>query len=440
MGNCQTVIPQSSSGLILDTMELGKSKKDSEFGGTSSITVCLRDDVSGTLGDPVSDEQSLSSSTLSQPATHSILLPQQGPDDIYKLRRYPHEELGAITYHYSCLEEAKCEANRTGKPILCFAIQIPGDQDVGREIFSHPLVVEAAETLFVTVRTSTNDQVTSNSMSSCRSSKRCRTEVRVLDNSGIDVVVGISDNLISLASMMSLMVSGLNSLRQPIPTYVLLMEEEACGRLRYSSSGAAQRIDRQAVFGMEDSQIGEVECGDLEGVLATRVGYIGRQRVVQVTYDSSRLCYGNLTHFALQRKIADIIYYRTNDEKIAARMEVQRMEAKSDLVHHTSTCTIQPDVDPKHALRQTMLRYVPMTDLQATKANRLVAVGVFNEAMHLLSPRQGKILMTSMRSATKRKFDDVVDVPIVRAWNRLSGQSAAVASPALPATTVIAAE
>eukprot|EP00545_Synedropsis_sp_CCMP1620_P009278 CAMPEP_0119013026 /NCGR_PEP_ID=MMETSP1176-20130426/7755_1 /TAXON_ID=265551 /ORGANISM="Synedropsis recta cf, Strain CCMP1620" /LENGTH=394 /DNA_ID=CAMNT_0006966075 /DNA_START=97 /DNA_END=1281 /DNA_ORIENTATION=+ len=385
--------------------ELGKNtKQELEFSGTSSATVCLGDDVCGTtlLGDQTQDEQSLSPSAISELPLFS-LVEQQPPQ--YQ------EELGAITYQYSCLEEAQCEASRTGRPILCFEIQLPGDQDAGREIFSHPLVVEAAETLFVTVRTTPK---------AIAPSARDWTRVRVLDNSGIDVVVGISSNLLSLASMVSLMISGLNALRQPIPTYMLLLEDEETGRVRYTSSGCAQRTDRQAVFGMADSQIGEVEFGDLEGILSTRAGYIGHQQVVQVTYDSVKLCYCNLTRFALQRKIADIIYYLTNDEKIGARMETQRVEAKSDLIKHT--CTIQTDVDPKHSLRQTMLRYVPMTDLQATKANRLVAMGVFNEAMHLLSPRQGEILMMSMKNATRQKFDDAVDVPIVRAWSRLSDQ------------------
>ena len=415
MGNCHTI--QQSPVRSLSVEEELESTQISKLSCRSTGTVCLRDDISGDTAASLLNSITMHTTAEGPPQT-SPLFPRRTlsqPQDLCKsLRAYLPDELAGIAYQYTSMEEAKCQAIRNEKPILCFEIEIPGDRTAGRDIFSHPLVIEAAESLFVTVRQ--NPKINAEAL------KAPSTTVRVLDEFGVDVVVSLSGDLLSISSMVSLMISGLKALRKTIPTYLLLLEDEENGRIKFLANGTKQRIDRQVVFGMIDSQTGEVEFGDLDGVLATRTGYIARQRVLQITYDSTKLSYCNLTQFALQRQIADIIYYRSNDERIAARVEVQRVVGKSVVMVIQYTGTIQPDVDPKHALRQTMLKYVPLTDLQATKANRLVALGVFNEATHLLSPRQGVILMKSMHSATRQKFNETVDVPISRAWSRLSGE------------------
>lgn len=57
----------------------------------------------------------------------------------------------------------------------------------------------------------------------------------------------------------------------------------------------------------------------------------------------------------------------------------------------------------KPALRESHLRFVPLTPLQATRANRLVYQGKFHLAMKLLSPRQGMLLMQALRSGKPKK-------------------------------------
>jgi hypothetical protein len=57
----------------------------------------------------------------------------------------------------------------------------------------------------------------------------------------------------------------------------------------------------------------------------------------------------------------------------------------------------------KPALRDTHLRFVPMTPYQAARANQLVHAGKFHLAMQLLSPRQGMVLMHALRQGKPRK-------------------------------------
>ena len=56
----------------------------------------------------------------------------------------------------------------------------------------------------------------------------------------------------------------------------------------------------------------------------------------------------------------------------------------------------------KPSLRESHLRFVPLTPHQATLANRLVSEGKFHMAMKLLSPRQGMLLMHALRSGRTR--------------------------------------
>jgi hypothetical protein len=304
------------------------------------------------------------------------------------------------------------EANRTKKPILCFEIEVLEDVDAGTHILSHPLIVEAAESLFVTVQQKSLRTAPQSHLEPVQSNK-----VRVMDDNGVEVIELRGEHF-SLAGICTAMVRGLEASRNNVPAYLQLLCEEESGCYHQSLTGTIQRVDRHAVFGMHDSNIGEVEFGGLDGVLSTRRGHIGHQKVVQIKYDSIRLSYGNLVRYALRREMASIIYCQSNDERIAARVEIERMDNTESQIDAFVDKTIQPDHDPKHCLRQTMLRHVPLTDLQATRANRLVHLGVFNEAMHLLSPRQGRIMMQAMQGGSPRRMD-FVDVPLVRAWRSL---------------------
>lgn len=173
----------------------------------------------------------------------------------------------------------------------------------------------------------------------------------------------------------------------------------------------------RAVFGMDDSALGEVEFAGLDGIISTQAAFLGQQRIVEVSYDSGRLCFCSPIRYALRRNIGDIIYYQSNDERVAAMMEVARVNETSKVTEFLGT--IQLDYDPKRALRRSLLRFVPLTGLQATRANRLVHLGRFNEAMHILSPRQGLIFMQARRKNMQQSCKELVDVPIFKAWMSL---------------------
>jgi hypothetical protein len=429
MGNCQLALQEEQDPSVEAPIDIGRlfkqvrSEKSSQTLGMDHDLDSYHCTVSGSQHRLVSScsPGTCTRSSPETPASPDVTqyTTQTDPSNStlpvptsYLFNKNLHDELGPIEYQYRTLEDAKIEAKRTNKPILCVEIEVPGDVDAGTDILSHPLIVEAAESLFVTVRQKARRTTRQSHLEPSRS-----TKVSVMDDSGVDVME-VWGEYLSLAGVSSAMVRGLEASSKNIPAYLQLLREEESGCYRQSPSGTIQRVDRHAVFGMQDSNIGEVEFGGLDGVLSTRRGHIGHQKVVQIKYDSIRLSYSNLVRYALRRDMASIIYYQSNDERIAARVEIERMDNNESQIDAFVDKTIQPDHDPKHALRQTMLRHVPLTDLQATRANRLVHLGVFNEAMHLLSPRQGRIMMQAMQGGLPRRMD-FVDVPFVRAWRSL---------------------
>lgn len=371
------------------------------------------------------------------------------PESYYQMTKNGKEELGNIHFEFDSLEEAQREATRRQQPILCIEAESPRYLTTGGTIFSHPLVVEAAESLFVTVQPRPLEPQDDDDGASTRRSRfftnsSCRTRVRILDDVGSDVLPPVEH--MTIAEVVAAMVLGLELQDTKIPKYLQLFLEEESGKLQVLSKTRSRDIQRQAVFGMFDAVQAEVVFAGLSGVLSTRAGSFVRQQAVQVTYDSRRLSYCALVRHGLRHARVNLVYHDSNEERIAATMEVQRYEESIGKIQQRYADPNQASAKvsikviknvsgnmraipkSKPALRGSILKFVPLTDLQATQANRLIHLQQFHKAMHLLSPRQGLIAMQAMQAHRSNTFEDVVDVPICTAWNELSPS---VASPTM---------
>lgn len=357
--------------------------------------------------------------------------PLRSPESYFEMTKNENEELGNIQFQFESLKDAQKEALRRQRPILCIEAEVPGDIETGHTIFSHPLIVEAAECLFVTVQPRQLEPQDDEERFFRSSS--CRTRVRILDDKGIDVIAPVEH--MTIAQVVHALVRGLQSYRSRVPRYLTLLLEEEAGKLQALSKSRFREIQGEAIFGMFDSRLAEVEFAGLDGVLSTRSGALVRQQVVRVTYDSRRLSYGALVRHALRKTGTNVIYFETNDERIAAQLEVQyfhdyrkvqqryALEVTEDSTPDIKVTEVYGNIrairGAKPALRDSILRFVPLTNLQSTRANRLIHFQKFDEAMHLLSPRQGLIVMQALRAHHSKHFQDVVDVPICSAWNEL---------------------
>lgn len=143
--------------------------------------------------------------------------------------------------------------------------------------------------------------------------------------------------------------------------------------------------------------------------------YKGRQ-VAQVTYASKVTSLDSLLRFALSRNLAASIYYRSQEEFVVARSVCDHLQRSYHIIEKMDDSShINDIVDGRSGLRKTALRYVPMTNLQKLHANKLVHDGLFNEASHLLSPRQAERMMKCLSNIKLRR--DSVDLTMLEAWN-----------------------
>lgn len=331
--------------------------------------------------------------------------------------------------------EAQPLALASGKPVLAIETRIPGDSDAGTTIFSHPLVVEACQSLFISVVHSIGEEEEEEQrrasmgkgavlVQRAPSGKPCRTKLVFLDpRNGAFLAEPLYGDKLTLACLAWTMVHVQEqwSSRSMVPKYLSLLCEEEMGKvdMNLGSEKGPRQKDYHALFATEDSASCEVEFACLDGVFATRAVFIAGRRGVEISYDSTRVAYCSLVRHALKRDMATVVYFKTNDEKRAAEVEIARIEQSSVGLEKFEGGTTS-DYIPKRALRKTPLRFVPMLDIQATRANRLVHLGRFDEAMHLLSPRQGAILMHAMRVTGQKLCHEVIDVPITVAWVSMS--------------------
>jgi hypothetical protein len=313
------------------------------------------------------------------------------------------------------------------KPICSVHVDLipEGDAKLGNDVFSDPLIVEALETLFVlvTVDGDPDDRVRYPEggcffTPTADSSPACVTPaVMFLDQNCTPLAASISYFNLCKHTILQAMIDALQASQRKVPRYLRLISEEA---IAYCSR-KNNRV-RQAVFGFSNVRQAEVEFAGLEGVLGTVTGTLlssKTSKIVQVTYDSSRLTYGKVTQHALRfaqaNKTQVRIHYKTNDERMAAQIESAKHEASSVALAAPYEEFAIDRLDLKTALRFTPMRSVPATELQKAKANRSIHQGRFDEACHVLSPRQGLILMQATRMGSKA-FYDVVDVPMQEAW------------------------
>lgn len=414
---------------------------------------------------PLGDDSAVTQIELSQfkhqqPLMQPILLSQS---QSYQLTPNPKEELGCVHLEFDTLAQAQHESTSRRRPILCIETQGSTIYSMGNVILSHPLVVEAMESLFVTCDYSTDedddDEASSNSMSRFFARPSRQARIRFLDDQAADICPPVTSTT-TLVHVVSSMVLALEHSKLFVPQYLRLLLEEESGKVQVLSPTRVREISRKAVFGFHDPVQAEVILAGLDGVLSVRSGCLVRQSVIEVTYDSRRLSFCALVRHALQNANASLVYHQTNEERIAAQLEVQRLQAALETmgkIHQryaeSKKRTDEDDPDnlitssspprsvaikiallignmrtsrqhvSKPALRQSILKFVPMTDLQSARANRFVSLQQFDKAIHMLSPRQGLIAMQALQVHRSNNFVDVVNVPITCAWNDLSPES-----------------
>lgn len=123
------------------------------------------------------------------------------------------------------------------------------------------------------------------------------------------------------------------------------------------------------------------------------------------------------------------------DPKLIAREELERRGRAGCVTEaFLPSSEIRSVEDQKYYLRQTALRFVPMTPAQAARVN----ASATGDPLRWLSPAQ-RAAAAYLSAAPETAWQDLVGVPLSEAWNRLRQQAAARAA-AEPADAELTAD
>jgi hypothetical protein len=397
---------------------------------------------------PVKLPSSLSTSNGSMATsttTTTTITTSNNTPPCYFLEKNEYPELGYLQFPFQDIPSAHDYAvtleknnNHTNKSMLfVLHTELPGDEDVGTDVLSHPLLVEAIQTLCIPVLCMVQPGTLQTPLvRRTKSGRRCTASITILNARTLESLIEeeeetneddddddhqdknalYGDNL-TRKSVIHAIIKALQRLGNPVPNYLNVL---------YQGEVTNGVPSRTFVLGIPQDQPwqGEVEFATVPGVVAVKNAMVRENSVCVVTYDPCRVSYSALSRIALsQPGLCDSIYYQNNEERIAIQIEVSRLSLPGGTIVRLPLAvdcleSRRDNVNTnKQALRDTPMRYVPLTEMQSCLANRLIHFGRFNEAMHILSPFQGMILMDAMRYAvTKGTIVDVVDVPIALAW------------------------
>lgn len=301
-------------------------------------------------------------------------------------------ELGKVNWIRD-YDIGKQESLSRKKPIFLLFQEVPGCmtcKDYGTDVLSHPLVVEALETAFVPVAIYNN--VGGKDKSVLKSFKEPAWNnpvVRFVDHQNKDLVPRLSGDY-TLAGLVKQMVKTLEAAKQPIPTYLALLDQE----LQSIHTGT-----ETATFAMYCFWTGESRLGSVEGVVKTQAGFMNGKEVVQLAYDPNQISFIELTKKAAAFKCASDVYTNAKHEQEQAAKIVghNRVKARSNF---------RKDREPKYYLGKSTWQYVPMTELQKIRVNTAISNG--QSPWQYLSARQ-VALHQYIEKHPNRAWQNVID-------------------------------
>lgn len=309
-------------------------------------------------------------------------------------------ELGRIAWVRGFDNAAK-KASSEKKPLLVLFQEVPGCatcKNYGSQVLSHPLILDAAETLFVPVVVYNNvkgdDERT---LKSFRERSWNNPVVRIITPDRKALAQRVAGDY-TVAGLASAMVEALEKERRNVPEYLRLLVDETSSR---------KQGVQKATFAMHCFWEGEASLGNLPGVISTMPGFLQRKEIVEVEFDPNKISYSTLVQKAKTFKCANSVFARSDAQQKEAKKFVGSSAIRTDE-------TIRPDKEPKYYLSKTAYRYVPMTALQAVRVN--AAIGHRKDPDSFLSPSQVELLQLIKRHPSAKWSNAIGAEDLPYAW------------------------
>ena len=312
------------------------------------------------------------------------------------------EELGKVSWLRN-FEDGLAKSATSKKPVFLLFQEVPGCstcRNYGQNVLSHPLIVEAIESLFVPVAIFNNKGGQDAKVLKYYGEPSWNNPVvRIVDNKKQDLIQRVNGNYSRLGIVQAMRLA-LQAENLAVPAYLELLEDELL---------AEQTGTESAVFSMYCFWTGEKEIGKLDGVVETQAGFMNGREVVKVKFDPEKIEYQDLLKNANQASCASHVY--TNDKTQAKASENVIGKGAA-----SQTGKFRQDREPKYYLGKTVYRFIPMTQLQAVKVNSLIGQRQLPD--DLLSPRQ-LTLLKNIQANPNGQWKDRINEDFVVAWEEV---------------------
>jgi hypothetical protein len=150
--------------------------------------------------------------------------------------------------------------------------------------------------------------------------------------------------------------------------------------------------------------VGEAEFGLKKGIISTRPGWLGKVEVVEVKFDPRVTTYNDLAKVAATKRCAEPIFACTPAQKKVALKYTKRVQDRG-------AGKIRWVQDNKYYMSQGALKYLPVTETQATRIN-----AGLTQTSYWLSPGQ-KALLKKIKANPKTKWPTAIGQPFAKAWS-----------------------
>ncbi len=311
-------------------------------------------------------------------------------------------ELGKVTWIRN-FDEGIAKSATENKPVFLLFQEVPGCstcQNYGQNVLSHPLIVEAIESLFVPVAIFNNKRgADAKVLDFYREPSWNNPVVRIVDAKKENLINRVNGNYTQLGIVQA-MREALQVANKDVPNYLSLLEEELLAERTGTNS---------AVFSMYCFWTGEKEIGKLDGVVETQAGFMNGREVVTIKYDPSIIEYEDLLTKSNKASCASTVYTEDRNQ-VATTKDVLGAGKVGDLGK------FRQDGEPKYYLGKTVYRFIPMTQIQATKVNSLI--GQRQLPNELLSPRQIELLR-KIQANPNAKWKNAINKDFVEAWEAI---------------------
>ncbi|NOT37057.1 MAG: hypothetical protein HOP11_06745 [Saprospiraceae bacterium] len=301
-------------------------------------------------------------------------------------------ELGRVKWLRD-LDQARISSASSNKDILILFQEIPGCstcKNYGKNVLSHPLIVEAIEDLFIPVVVHNNKQGKDKEILDFFGEPSWNNPViRIVDNNLKDISKRLNGDYTSYG-LISKINAALLIRNKKIPDYCQLLEEE----LLAEASGI-----ESTYIGMYCFWSGEKCYTQAPGVIATKAGFMKGSEVVEIKYNPKKTNLSAIVNHGKAMNCADRIFI--NDVQQSINIE---KSAKGEF---------RADKESKYYLFNSKYKYIPMTELQACKTN--LAISNNQNPAVFLSPRQIH-MYNKIVSKENADLKNAIGIPMEEIW------------------------